>query len=74
MGNILSAIAEDMRRYKENCERFGEEVQMEDGYPDCYCTHAEILKERALREDHPQMARFRKKPSKKQGKNKARSR
>lgn len=44
MSDILSAIAEDIKKYEELCERYGEEVRMKDGSPDCYGEHANELR------------------------------
>ena len=53
MGNIMSAIYDDMDEYKENCRRFREPVQRKNGYPDCYGHHAKEL-ERRIRQPAPE--------------------
>lgn len=55
MGDILSAIADDIREYERRCKKYGEEVQIiRSGWgepsPDCYGVHAEELKRRERRE------------------------
>lgn len=51
MGNLLSAINDDINEYEQLCRKYGEEVQTEyDVYgirtPACYGTHASELKQR----------------------------
>lgn len=48
MGNLLSAVADDMRYYVRLCQKYNEEVQYtKDAYgndlPDCYGNHAKKL-------------------------------
>ncbi len=48
MSDILSAISDDIEEYEDLCQQFGEQVQRsDDGSPDCYGSHAKILKKRA---------------------------
>ncbi len=51
MGNILSAIRDDINEYKSLCEQFNEPIQYSmDAYgyksPDCYGKHAQTLTDR----------------------------
>jgi hypothetical protein len=46
----MSAISDDMDAYVRRCEKYDEEIQHKDRYPDCYSKHAEELKERERRE------------------------
>lgn len=47
MGNILSAIADDIDGYKDLCRKYNEEIVYSNGEPDCYGSHATQLKTRA---------------------------
>lgn len=49
MTDIMSAIASDIEEYEWLCERYDEEIQLEQNLygkwvPDCYCDHATKLK------------------------------
>lgn len=46
MGDILSAISDDMGDYVELCRYFNVDVVYKDGHPDCYSEHAKELAER----------------------------
>ncbi len=58
MGNILSAIQDDIKEYEYLCRKYKEEVQTKfDAYgnrgPDCYGSHAQELKNRLQEESQP---------------------
>lgn len=44
MSDIIKAIHDDMEEYRDLCRKYGEEVQMLRGDPDCYGQHAKKLK------------------------------
>jgi hypothetical protein len=50
MGNILSAIHDDIDDYERHCKQFGERPVCDRGGPDPYGPHAKSLKKRAQEE------------------------
>lgn len=47
MGNIVSAISDDINEYERLCAEYCEPIHMTGrGIPDCYGTHAKELKSR----------------------------
>ena len=44
MSDMIKAIHDDMEEYRDLCRKYGEEVRMLRGEPDCYGQHAKKLK------------------------------